>query len=163
MGAGSPKHISQCHLPILGSLFWRRRSARVAEAIAAPAWGVGSHDTPFLPKFPGGAQPVLPWLLLPRCLHPACSQGPRSAGDRGWACSAVWVLMHGCRKASLPPSPSAVLGRVSHRYPPRFPTSGLAAPAQIMSQLTSCACRDTLSQCASRFTQPLVPSARELG
>lgn len=45
--------------------------------------------------------------------------------------------MQGDRNDSLPLTLSAVLGRVSHKCPPWFPTSGLAVLAQSMSQLTS--------------------------
>lgn len=86
MGAGSPKHVSRCYLLVLGSLFWRGRSPRMVGAIAAPGWGVGSHDTTFLPRFPGGQQPVLPMASA------APSQAPSPVIAKLPSCQGATIL-----------------------------------------------------------------------
>lgn len=100
MGAGSPKHVSCCHMLtpcVFGIIILERGHPQGVRSPCCPS--MGSQDTPLLPIFPGGAQPVLPWLLQPhpglicpgqckvpiqpQCFHPVCSQEPCWARDQG--------------------------------------------------------------------------------
>lgn len=110
-GAGSPRLI------FFGVIVLERGKPQGGKSRCCPVWALGSHDNLLLPKFPGGAQPVLPRLLQPHSgpvhlanakllsCHSATAtlSAARSLAELGTngAC--------GHRGASLPQTPSALL------------------------------------------------------